>query len=984
MQNTNFKDFPKNYDYKSAEKRIAEYWESNNIYKFKDKSIDKDKDSLNGDIKEITGERQNAPAASSFCDSNSDSCSLNAENADAPVFSPTFSIDTPPPYVSSAHLHVGHAMSYSQAEFIIRYKRMKGFNIFYPMGFDDNGLPTERYVEKKYKINKSKITRDEFIDLCLKETKIGINTYKELWQALGISVDWDLTYSTIDGKCRKTSQKSFIELYDKKLVERRNEPIIWCPLCRTSLAQADITIEEFDGVLYDIEFISSSEEKLIISTTRPELLGACVAIYANPSDSRYLHLKDELIKIPIYNHTVPVKFDESVETEYGTGLMMVCTWGDAEDVKKWKEHKLETAIIIEPSGKLNEKAGDYKGISVKDAKKVIVEDLKKLSLIKNEKKLKHNVGIHDRCSTAVEFIQTPQWFIPILDYKDKFIEAGNKLNWYPAFMKTRYDEWVQNIKWDWNISRQRFYGVPFPVWYCSRCNQPIIAKEDELPVDPVVSRPKHTDICPICGNNEFIPEKDVMDTWMTSSMTPFINSNWANFVSDDNNSGHNISKINNNDNISNSDNIKGRADNIANDAINKNINNDIIVKNKNIDNYNLSDTNLNEAKNKKIFPMTLRPQAQEIIRTWLFYTVVKSIYHTGDVPFENVMISGWGLDKSGKKMSKSLGNFVAPEEIIEKYSADALRYWAAKANLGQDLRFSEEDVANGRRLLIKIWNAVRFLATNIDSLKSFSADNADNAESELLNADLADVNNKDGYNNYNYNNDDDNNKFSRFNRFNPYKEDISKLNLPAVDSWLLTEFEKTLKLCGEYFESYEYSSAIRTVGDFFYNIYCDNYLEIIKNIFWEESPLFNNRKIQSLNVMYYVSFNTLKLFAPFLPFISEELYLSFYKHFEIGKSIHLSAWPEYRHELINETSIKQVNVILAILESSRKLRTNLNLHQNHKVKRLFAYSADEQIIETIQNLSADIMSACRAEELVISNRADFRAGNAEIFISFEN
>lgn len=869
MQKTNFTDFPKNYDYKTAEKRIAEYWESNNIYKFKNENKEHDDDGSSGDFLQNT----------------------------ASVPSRIFSIDTPPPYVSSAHLHVGHAMSYSQAEFIIRYKRMKGFNIFYPMGFDDNGLPTERYVEKKYKINKSKITRDEFIDLCLKETKIGISTYKELWQALGISVDWGLTYSTIDAKCRKTSQKSFVELYGKKLVERRDEPIIWCPSCRTSLAQADIAIEEFDGILFDIEFSSSSGEKLIISTTRPELLGACVAIYANPSDSRYSHLKDKLIKIPIYEHTVPVKFDESVEMNYGTGLMMVCTWGDAEDVKKWKEHKLDTAIIIEPSGRLNEKARAYAGLNVKDAKKNIVEDLKKLSLIKNEKKLRHNVGIHDRCSTAVEFIQTPQWFITILNNKDKFIEAGNKINWYPAFMKTRYDEWVQNIKWDWNISRQRFYGVPFPVWYCSECGEPIIAEEDELPVDPTVSKPKHVSVCRVCGNNEFIPENDVMDTWMTSSLTPFINSNWANFDFD--------SHVNNTDNTNS--------------------------KNKEIE----------------IIPMTLRPQAQEIIRTWLFYTVVKSIYHIGDIPFKNVMISGWGLDKSGKKMSKSLGNFVAPEEIIEKYSADALRYWAAKANLGQDLRFSEEDVANGRRLLIKLWNAVRFFITNIDSIKS------DEDFKPMISA-----------------------------------AGIGKLNLAdlsIVDGWLLSEFQKTLKACGEYFESYEYSSALRVVSDFFYNIYCDNYLEIVKNIFWEEDPSFNDRKVQSLDTMYYVSFNMLKLFAPFLPFITEELYMSFYKNFETETSIHLCAWPVYRQELINESAAKDVAVLLAVLDLSRKLRTNLKLHQNHKVKKIYVYSSDAQLMEIVRNFSTDIMSACRAEDIIISEKADFGAGgDSKIYISFES
>jgi valyl-tRNA synthetase len=861
MQNTDFKDFPKNYDYKATEKKIAAYWEENNIYKF----------DINGTTK------------------------------------PVFSVDTPPPYVSSAHLHVGHAMSYSQAEFIIRYKRMKGFNVFYPMGFDDNGLPTERYVEKKYKINKAKITRREFIDYCLKETRIGINTYKDLWNSLGISVDWNLTYSTIDERCRKTSQKSFIELYNKKLIERRNEPIIWCPSCRTSLAQADIAIEEFNGVLYDIEFSSLSGGKLIISTTRPELLGACVAIYANPHDSRYHHLKNEVVNVPLFNLRVPVKYDESVDINYGTGLMMVCTWGDAEDVKKWKEDKLDTRVIIDQAGRINEIAGAYKGINIREAKKLIVDDLKRTSLIKDEKPLVHNVGVHDRCDTPVEFIQTSQWFISILDHKDKFIEAGNNLNWFPTFMKTRYEEWVLNLKWDWNISRQRFYGVPFPVWYCSNCNEPIIAKEDELPVDPVVSMPKHISVCPECGNKEFIPEKDVMDTWMTSSMTPFINSLWA-------------------------------YDN-----------NGIAYKGNNYNGYS-------SLLMSKIFPMSLRPQAQEIIRTWLFYTVVKSLYHTGGLPFKNVMISGWGLDKSGKKMSKSLGNFVAPEDIIEKYSADALRYWAAKANLGQDLRFNEEDVANGRRLLIKIWNAFRFLITNAG---------------------------------------DD---------FNPYKEDITNINFGVVDKWLLTEFENSLKLCESYLESYEYSSALHVIVDFFYNTYCDDYLEIVKNIFWDTSldyeqsgflnhkldkePLYNvslhDRKLKSLNAMYFVSLNTLKTLAPFLPFITEELFLSFYNKFEKEKSIHLSNWPTYLQDLVDESSTTVAKVLLNILRSTRKLRTNLNLHQNHKIKKLLVKSSNEVIINTISGLSADIISACRVEELVFSQSADFRSEDPDVFISLIN
>lgn len=827
-----FKDFPKNYDFLTAEKQIAQYWDDNAIYSF----------NFNDDEKQI------------------------------------FSVDTPPPYVSSAHLHVGHVMSYSQAEFIVRYKRMKGFNVFYPMGFDDNGLPTERYVEKKYKINKSKITREEFINLCLQETKIGIETYKALWRSAGISVDYGLSYSTIDGRCRKTSQKSFIDLYNKRLIERRDEPILWCPQCRTSLAQADITIEELNGVLYDIEFKSESGDTLIISTTRPELLGACVAIYANPNDDRYRFLSGQSVKTPLYNRTVQIKFDESVDIDYGTGLMMVCTWGDVEDVRKWKEHRLDTVIIIDKAGRLSEADGVYNGLSVKDAKKAIVGNLRELSLIKGEKPLLHNVGVHDRCGTPVEFIQTEQWFIKILGHADEFLDASNKIKWYPEFMKPRYDEWVNNLKWDWNISRQRFYGVPFPVWYCSECGEVILAKENELPVDPTAAEPGIKS-CPKCGGNEFKPETDVMDTWMTSSMTPLINALWAD-----------------EDGPSAPDKKKLMA---------------------------------------KIYPMDIRPQAQEIIRTWLFYTIVKSIYHTKDVPFKTVMISGWGLDKNGKKMSKSLGNFVGPEEIIAKYSADALRYWASKASLGQDLRFNEEDVVNGRRLLIKLWNAVRFLITNINE------------------------------------------------GFNPYEKDIAKLELGEVDKWVITEFENTVKACESYMEAYEYSSGFKVVADFFYNIYCDNYLEIVKNIFWDEEEENAERKNKALTVMYFVSFNMVKLFAPFFPFITEELYLSFYKNFENGSSIHLLNWPLYKNELIDDNSVKIVKILLNILEASRKLRTNLSLHQNHKIDKLLIKTLNIDYIDIINSVSYDIRSAVRAKRLIFSDTADFKTADDAVFIEIE-
>ncbi len=439
---------------------------------------------------------------------------------------PVFSIDTPPPYVSASHLHAGHAMSYTQAEIIVRFKRMCGFNIFYPMGFDDNGLPTERYVETKYSLEKNKINREDFIELCLKETDAGIKIYKELWDSLGISVDWNETYSTIDERCRKTSQLSFIDLYKKGLIKRKDEPIQWCTKCETSLAQADIETKETDSEIHDIIFKGPENEDLIISTTRPELIPACVALYFSPGDARYAHLINKKAIAPVSDHEIPILSHKDVDKDFGTGLMMVCTWGDSEDVIKWKEDKLDTRLIFNRDGKMNDTAGEFSGMDYKEARKEILKKLRYSEELISSKKITHQIGIHERCGTPVEFSKSPQWFIEILKNKKKFLELGNELNWYPEHMKSRFDNWVEGLKWEWCISRQRNFGVPFPLWFCKECNEPLIAEYNELPIDPAMKDPTENSICK-CGSKQFIPETDVMDTWMTSSLTPMINSRWA-------------------------------------------------------------------------------------------------------------------------------------------------------------------------------------------------------------------------------------------------------------------------------------------------------------------------------------------------------------------------------------------------------------------------------------------------------------------------
>ncbi|PIP17390.1 MAG: valine--tRNA ligase, partial [Candidatus Portnoybacteria bacterium CG23_combo_of_CG06-09_8_20_14_all_37_13] len=387
-----------------------------------------------------------------------------------------FSVDTPPPYVSAEHLHAGHIMSYAQAEFIVRFKRMQGFNVFYPMGFDDNGLPTERFVEKKYKLDKSKVSRQDFIKLCLKETKTGAQNYKKLWHLLGISIDWSQTYSTIDDRCRKISQKSFLDLFKKNLVYRAEQPTMWCPACQTALAQADLEDKQERTYLNYIKFFpvgNADLRSLQIATTRPELLEACVALFYHPEDKRYKNLKKA--KLPIFNFEVPVLTDKNVDPKFGTGLIMVCAWGDTEDIRKWQEHKLETRPIFTEKTKPEE---------ILKKRQDILEKLKQKNLLIKQEQITHALNVHERCETPVEFVLTKQWFIKILENKNDLLKRGEELKWFPEFMKRRYFDWVKNLKWDWCISRQRYYGVPFPVWYCQNCGGIILAENKNLPVDP--------------------------------------------------------------------------------------------------------------------------------------------------------------------------------------------------------------------------------------------------------------------------------------------------------------------------------------------------------------------------------------------------------------------------------------------------------------------------------------------------------------------
>lgn len=589
---------PKKYNTQEAEKKWHQIWESSNTFKWD----------------------QNESKENSFV------------------------IDTPPPTVSGL-LHMGHIFSYTQTDFIARFMRMKGKNVFYPIGFDDNGLPTERLVEKEKGIKASEMSRQDFIDECKSIVEEAEVEFRKLFKSVGLSFDWDQEYQTISPTTTQLSQLSFLDLYEKKALERHDAPSFWDPVDRTAIAQAEIEDKEKDGMMVYINFSDEEGNPLSIATTRPEMIPACQAVFFHPDDKRFAHLKGKEAVTPIFNKKVPLLADDEVDMEKGTGLVMCCTFGDIQDITWWRKHDLGITQVITLEGKM-QNAGDYNDLYVKKARAQIIEDLDNLGVITKKDPTKQFVKCAERSGAPLEIIPTPQWYIKVLDKKEEFLKKNEECDWYPDYMKIRLDNWINGLNQDWCISRQRFFGVPFPVWYSKREGEEgkiIVATQDQLPIDPQVGLPKGY------TREEVEAETDVMDTWATSSITPMINSH----------------------------------------GINENYAIDI-------------------ERHKKLYPADLRPQAHEIIRTWTFSTIVKSYYHENSIPWKNLAISGWVLAADKTKMSKSKGNVVTPTDLIIDRGADTVRYWASNSKLGVDTAYSEELFKIGNKLINKLWNASKF------------------------------------------------------------------------------------------------------------------------------------------------------------------------------------------------------------------------------------------------------------------------------------
>ncbi|KAF8818923.1 valine--tRNA ligase [Rickettsia endosymbiont of Cardiosporidium cionae] len=837
--------FTKKYNFDEYQNEIKDFWQQNKLYEWDPNNTDKDK---------------------------------------------TYIVDTPPPNVSGK-LHIGHVYSYSHSDFIVRYKRMQGMNVFYPMGYDDNGLPTERLVEKVKQIKASKVDTSEFIKNCKEVIIEEEKKFYNIFNKIGLSLDWQNEYKTISPLAKKISQMSFLDLVKKQQVYRATQPILWDTIDQTALSQAEIVEKEESTLMNYITFQTTYNIDIVIATTRPELLPACAAIFIHPDDNRFKHLIGYEAITPLFKVKIPILSDELVEQNKGTGIVMCCSFGDQLDLIWYRKHNLISQQIINKYGIIEELqfnsnsldpaiAQKYMkplaGLKVLEARDQIIKLLYNSNLIVKQEKIIHKLKVAERSGGTLEFLNTPQWFLKTIAHKEAILKKIDEINWYPQEMKVKLQTWVKSLSWDWCISRQRYFGVNFPVWYSKRtgeANKVIFAEMNQLPIDPSYDLPSGY------TREEVIADVHVMDTWATSSLSPQINS-------------HGVS----------------------------------------------SNIFIDKERHQKIFPADLRVQAHDIIRTWAFYTILKSYLHQESIPWKNIVISGWCLAEDKSKMSKSKGNIITPDKLLEDFGADPIRYWAAKPKLGSDATYSLDTIKIGKKLVNKLWNAASLINSYIINI---------NQEFDLT-----------------------------LLIQNIYCE---------IDKYLIFKLQKLIQDTTEEFEKFQYSSALNLVEHFFWQIFCDQYLEITKIRSYNQ----NNSNIlaakSAVCTLLYSFEILLKLFAPFLPYITEIIYQKlFSKNLE---SIHAkNTWPE-NETIITFKEIKLVEseYLIKILELVRKLRSKLNLSMNSLIKKIQIFDNKNHDISMTDDLLSDLQNVTSSSNIeFIHDTPNIEIKNEKAFITEDN
>ncbi|UJR80976.1 valine--tRNA ligase [Sandaracinus amylolyticus] len=755
----------------------------------------------------------------------------------------TFVVDTPPPTVSGS-LHMGHVFSYTHTDVLVRQRRMRGMNVFYPMGWDDNGLPTERRVqnyfhvrcepnvpyegegfaakfelasdEKRKKERPTIVSRRTFIELCQRVTHEDEKAFEGLFRRIALSVDWTQTYATIDDRSRTLAQLSFLDLFEKGHLYSIEAPTFWDVDFQTAVAQAEMEDRDKPGAFHHIEFgVEGTSDRFVIATTRPELLPACVGVTAHPDDERFKNLFGKRAVTPLFKAPVPIFPSELADPKKGTGILMVCTFGDQTDVQWWREQGLALRVIVQRDGRLrpvqfgsdefpsldpdaaNAVYAELAGKTLAQAQKAIVEKLKDPSgsatgngapLQGDPKPIQHAVKHYEKGDRPLELVISRQWFVKLMAQKDAMLGKGDQIQWHPDFMRLRYRNWTENLGLDWCVSRQRYFGVPIPCWYPIGADgaidyaKPLLPSREQLPIDPLSHAPTGYTESQRNQPGGFTGDPDVFDTWFTSSLTPQIGSGWL----------------------------------------------------------------LDPERHKKLFPADIRPQSHEIIRTWAFYTIAKALLHEGSVPWHHVVISGWILDPDRKKMSKSAGNVVTPIDLLDTYTSDAVRYWAASARLGTDTQFaSDQELKNkkwragleGKRLVTKLFNAGKFvLGQTADAPAS-----GHGITHEL-------------------------------------------------DRAFVAELRALIERTSASFAELDYAHALQETEQFFWSRFTDTYLELAK--IRARGDVGDAAGRTSAVAALRLGLNVLlRLFAPVLPYITEEVWSWAFAAESGHASIHRAPWP---------------------------------------------------------------------------------------------
>jgi len=759
---------------------------------------------------------------------------------------PTFSVDTPPPY-PSGEFHMGLVLNWTYFDIVARYKRMKGYNVYFPQGWDCHGLPTEVEVEKKHKIKKTDLPPNEFRKLCEEHVNKYIHVMKEAITGLGCSTDWTTEYKTMDPDYWRRTQLSFILLYNKGFIYKGKHPINWCPRCETAIADAEVEYESRTTKLHYIKFKLANGDFLKIATTRPELIPACVAVAVNPNDERYKQYLGKEILVPTTNRKVKVISDDLVDPKFGTGVVMICTYGDKADVKTVAKHNLPVIMVLDEKGKMNRNAGKFAGMTSEEAKKTIIADLKNDGLLEKTESLGQEVGGCWRCHTPIEILNREQWFMKTRILTDQLEKNALEINWYPDYMKYRLINWAKSLDWDWVISRQRVFATPIPIWYCQKCGHIIVADINWVPIDPRIENPK-IEKCPKCGSNKFKPEKDVLDTWFDSSITCAVHAGWP-----DRKDWH------------------------------------------------------------RLFPADMHPSGVDIIRTWAYYLMVRHMALFDEKPYKSCLINGMVLGTDGRMMHKSLGNYIASPEVFTKYGADATRQWAASGGAtGSDIPFRWPDVEYGRRFLTKLWNAARFVSTQ---LKDYEA--------------------------------------------------IEKFELQLLDKWILSKAEKLTQKVTDALEKCQFNIAIEEIRNFTWHIFCDQYIEAVKDRLYKPELYGEEIRNGVQFTLYKVLYRIIQLLAPITPHITEEIYQTMYAE-DIGqKSLQLAPWPKPDLGKIDEEAEKKGNLVMAVITEIRREKAEKRKPLNAPIKRVKIYGGKSEFARVISENKEVIVGTCKISQLEI-------------------